>query len=73
LNAYGDYLHLALEREISTQKQATESPLPFFVGLYENFEDKKNIYIILEMCQKSLMDFLMKAKLNESQCLELVL
>ena len=39
--------------------------MPFFVGLYDNFEDEENIYIVLEYCEKSLMDFLHKVKLNE--------
>ncbi len=50
LNQYGDYLHKALQREIETQRRATESGIPFFVGLYDDFEDHKNIYIILEYC-----------------------
>lgn len=72
LNQYGEYLQTALKREIETQKQATESKIPFFVGLYDTFEDKKNIYIILEYCQRSLLDFLHKVKLKEEQSLELI-
>ena len=72
LNQYGEYLQTALKREIETQRQATESKIPFFVGLYDTFEDKKNIYIILEYCQRSLLDFLHKVKLSETQSLELI-
>ena len=72
LNAHGEYLHKALEREIQTQKLATESGIPFYVGLIESFEDAKHIYIVLEYCERSLMDFLAEKKLTEHQCLELV-
>lgn len=72
LRAQGDYLVKALEREIATQKIATESGLPFYVGLIENFEDEKNIYLVLEYCERSLMEFLASRQLTEQQCLELV-
>lgn len=72
LMAHGEYLFKALEREIETQKIATDSGLPFYVGLIESFEDAKNIYIVLEYCERSLMDFLAGRKLTENQCLELV-
>ena len=42
------------------------------MGLYDNFEDEKNIYIVLEFCEKSLMDYLVTAKLTEAQSLELI-
>lgn len=65
LYQYGDYLFLALKREIQTQRKATQSNFPFFVGLYDHFEDSKNIYLILEFCERSLLDFLKKVKLSE--------
>lgn len=72
LKAQGSYLIKALQREIKTQRIATESGLPFFVGIYDDFEDKKSIYLVLEYCQKSLNNFLASRKLKEEQCLELV-
>ena len=72
LKAHGSYLVKALQREIKTQRIATESGIPFFVGLYDDFEDKKTIYLVMEFCGKSLNDFLASRRLNEMQCLELV-
>ena len=51
-----EYLLEALKREIDTQKSATASNLPFFVGLYDSFEDDKNVYMVLELCEKSLLE-----------------
>jgi serine/threonine protein kinase len=71
LNQAGEYLYEALRREIATQTIATQSGIPFFVFLIENFEDEKNIYIILELCEKSLLHFLNNKKLAEQTSLEL--
>jgi len=51
---------------------ATDSKVPFFVQLYDTFDDERYIYIVLELCDKSLMDFLVKKKLNEEQTLEII-
>lgn len=72
LKAHGGYLFKALEREILTQKMATKSGIPFFVEVIDDFEDEKNIYIVMEYCERSLMDFLAKRKPTEQQALELV-
>jgi serine/threonine protein kinase len=71
LNQAGAYLYEALKREIATQTIATQSGIPFFVFLIENFEDEKFVYIILELCEKSLLHFVNNKKLAENAALEL--
>ena len=67
----GEYLKEALLKEIATQSIATESKIPFYVFLEETFEDKEKIYIVLELCDRSLLAFLNSRKLNEITALEL--
>lgn len=66
-----EYLLEALQREIDTQKIATNSNLPFFVGLYDHFEDDKSIYMILELCESSLLEQI-KGTIPELQALDYV-
>lgn len=73
LNQYGDYSELALQREIETQKIASDSDIPFFVKLYDHFEDQLNIYLILEYCDQSLTQILRKFSFEEKECLEIIL
>lgn len=54
LQQYGDYLEMALQREIETQRLASNSNIPFFVKLLDSFEDQLHIYIVLEYCDSSL-------------------
>lgn len=68
----GDYLLEALEREIATQTIATQSEVPFFVGLYDHFEDEKTIYMIMELCEFTLTKHIEGKKLTEQICLDLI-
>lgn len=72
LNEQGDYLIEALEREIATQTIATQSGIPFYVGLYDHFEDDKMIYMIMELCGKNLNKHIEGMKMTEQICLEFV-
>lgn len=67
-----EYLYDALEREIKVQKLVTSSKLPFFVSLYNSFEDDFNFYLILEYCEGSIKNFIKKG-LKEKDCLHVIL
>lgn len=60
-----------MQREIATQSIASKSGVPFFVYLYESFEDDKNIYIIMELCDKTLLSTMNNKPFQEQQALEL--
>lgn len=72
LQQHGEYLFEALEREIATQTIATQSGIPFFVGLFDKFEDEKVIYMVMELCEKSLTKHMEGLKLTEEVCLDLI-
>ena len=72
LQQYGEYLFEALEREIATQTIATQSGIPFYVGLYDNFEDEKTIFMVMELCEKSLLGYVDKVKVTENICLDYI-
>jgi calcium-dependent protein kinase len=72
LQQHGEYLFEALEREIATQTIATQSGIPFFVGLFDKFEDEKTIYMVMELCEKSLTKHLTGIKLSEEFVLDLI-
>lgn len=72
LQAQGDYLVEALEREIATQTIATESGIPFFVGLYDTFDDDKTVYMVMELCEKSLTKHMTTLTMTEDVCLDFV-
>jgi len=48
------YFYQALQREIKIQKELSQTGIPFFVKLIDDFEDKDAIYLILELCHDNL-------------------
>lgn len=71
LDEMKDYLYDALKRENSIQRIATDSRFPFFVGLYDDFSDESNMYMVLEKCDGTLKQFL-KDSFKEKDCLHVV-
>lgn len=72
LESQGEYLVEALEREIATQTIATQSGIPFFVGLYDKFDDDKTVYMVMELCEKSLTKHMASLTMTEEVCLDLI-
>ena len=68
----GDYLVKALHREIEVQRAVSASALPFFVRLFDSFQDEANIYLVLEYCESSLTTLLRTRPLDEPAALEIV-
>ena len=69
----GKYLKVAFEREVSVQKIATRSGIPFFVLLIDNFEDNENIYLVMELCDGNLLEYTGNKILSEEIALEFIL
>ena len=67
------YLSEAFNREISNQRKMSQSNLPLFVGLYDNFEDIENLYIVMEYCDSDLESLVNKRVLTEKESLMLTL
>lgn len=69
-NQGGDYLKKCFNREVAIQSLATKSGLPFFVQLIDKFEDGKNIYLVLELCEQNLLEHTRDKLLSEETALE---
>lgn len=66
----GKDLRKYFDREIAIQQIATKSKIPFYVGLLDFFEDGDNIYLVMELCEKNLLEYVGEKVLQEDVALE---
>lgn len=67
------YIQEAFLSEIDTQKKATQSGMPYFVKLLDNFSDEDYEYVVLEFCEGgTLTDYYKKNKLKLEEILEII-
>lgn len=67
------YIAEAFQSELSTQKKATATKLPYFVELRDNFSTEDYEYVVLEFCDGgTLTDYYKKNKLTIDQILEII-
>jgi serine/threonine protein kinase len=67
------YIQEAFESEIDTQRKATESKMPYFVKMIDNFSNEDYEYVVLEFCEGgTLTDYYKKNKLKLEEILEII-
>jgi serine/threonine protein kinase len=67
------YIQEAFESEIETQRKATNSGMPYFVKLLDNFSTEDYEYVVLEFCDGgTLTDYYKKNKLSVQEILEII-
>jgi serine/threonine protein kinase len=67
------YIQEAFQSELNTQKKATQSGMPYFVKLLDNFSTEDYEYVVLEFCDGgTLTDYHKKNKLSIQEILEIV-
>lgn len=67
------YIAEAFQSELSTQRKATETRLPYFVEMKDAFSNEEYEYVVLEYCEGgTLTDYYKKNKLTIDQILEII-
>ena len=71
LDDQGPYLRVALSREIQVQLELSKSSIPFFVKLFDSFEDDKNFYMVMEYCECTLTSYMRQKPRTVMDCLDI--
>ena len=71
LDDQGPYLRVALSREIQVQFEVSRSRIPFFVKLFDAFEDEKKFFMVMEFCECTLTSYMRQKPRTVLECLDI--